>query len=153
MDEHVAAAEAIASQELEDLLRPSPPPPAPATEAVAAASVAGAPAIPPAPAPVAPVAPDAAAPAPVPAADPGPGPAEAVNAAESATLSAPGLDPVAGRPRRTARTLTADTLLVIAQLIDLPFAWLDGSSKQTIGIAAVMLFLTGLVLLVVAYMH
>jgi hypothetical protein len=80
------------------------------------------------------------------------GPNEAVGAAELAALGASEPTPdAAAAAQAPARSLVADMTLMVAQLVDLPFAWLDGASKQAIGVAAVLLTLAGLLLIAAAY--
>jgi hypothetical protein len=43
----------------------------------------------------------------------------------------------------------SDVMLMVAQLIDLPFSWINGLDKYIVGVAAVVFFLSGLLLVVV----
>jgi hypothetical protein len=47
---------------------------------------------------------------------------------------------------KRVQLLLGNLLLMVAQLIDLPFSWLDDVSKNIIGVAAFLLLLGGAVL-------
>ena len=67
----------------------------------------------------------------------------------SASSPAPSVESASSRAR-PARHVLGDHLLMIAQLLDLPFGWLDDLSKNVIGMAAFLLLLGGLVLWLLA---
>jgi hypothetical protein len=97
-------------------------------------------------------------PAPAPPAAPAepatpPAPAAATTSFEPAV--APAAPAAAPRPSLLNRLwrLLCDVALMIAQLIDLPFAWVHDMDKNVIGFAAVLLLLSGVVMYVLAWVY